>query len=327
MSTKIAIATAHPNIAFVKYWGNQDSNLRLPSNGSISMTLSNLTTETSVQFDASLPNDILEINQQEASSRALDRVSQFLDRIRNISGMNLHAEVKSSSNFPISAGLASSASAFAALSLAASKAAGLDLDKRELSTLARLGSGSACRSIFGGYVEWMLGASHKESFAEEIAPPEHWELHDVIAILEQDRKAVGSTEGHALAESSPLQKGRLMDAPRRLRECRLAISSRDFARLSHVAEQDSNMMHAVMMTSTPSLLYWSEGTIRILRNILKWREEGLEVFYTMDAGSNVHCICTRASFDVIERRLRELPGIHETLHCGVGEGAKFKNQP
>lgn len=315
-------AVAHPNIAFIKYWGNIDSSLRLPANGSISMTLAALETKTTVEFSENLQSDLVVINGAEAKGQSYSRVTQHLDRIRTLSGLNMMAKVTSQSNFPLSTGLASSASGFAALTLAASKAADLELTHKDLSILARKASGSACRSIFGGFVEWYASKNDADSYAEQIMDQSHWNLIDVIAIVQEDEKEVSSTSGHAAAESSPLQNGRVQDAVRRLDDCRQAILERNFNKLAIIVESDSNMMHSVMLTSNPPILYWEAATITIMRNIVNWREEGLGVCYTIDAGPNVHCICTSESAPEIEKRLRKLSGVKRILKSRVGGNAR-----
>ncbi|KAA0255947.1 MAG: diphosphomevalonate decarboxylase, partial [Chloroflexi bacterium] len=215
-----ATAQAFSNIAFIKYWGNRDNELRLPVNGSISMNLDGLFSRTTVSFQPSLPFDELIINGREVVGKGLERVSYILDLVREKAGVKMNAEVMSENNFPSGAGIASSAAAFAALALAGSKAAGLDLSERELSVLARRGSGSASRSIPGGFVEWQMGEGDEDSFAYSIAPPDHWNLIDCVAIVSSVHKKTGSTEGHAIAGTSPLQNARVADAPRRLEICR-----------------------------------------------------------------------------------------------------------
>src|SRR5512137_1601706 len=243
-------AQSHPNIAFIKYWGNRDDGLRLPANGSISMNLDGLFTRTTVSFQPSLPFDELIINDHEVTGPAAERVTSVLNLVRDLAGMRVQAEVVSENNFPSGAGIASSASAFAALSLAASAAAGLNLSEPELSRLARRGSGSACRSIPGGYVEWAMGTCEADSYAVSIADPEHWPLKDCIAVLSEAHKPTSSTQGHAMASSSPLQAARVADAPRRLEICRRALLECDFEALASIIELDSDLMHAVMMTSS-----------------------------------------------------------------------------
>ncbi len=231
-----ATAQANPNIAFIKYWGNRDNALRLPSNGSISMNLDGLYTRTTVSFQPSLPFDELIINGHEVAGKGLSRVSYILDLVREMAGIKMNAEVMSENNFPAGAGIASSAAAFAALALASSRAVGLTLSEARLSRLARRGSGSACRSIPGGFVEWQMGTGDKDCVAVSIAPPEHWSLVDCVAIVSSQHKKTGSTEGHALAWTSPLQYARVADAPRRLDICRSAILNRDFEALANMIE-------------------------------------------------------------------------------------------
>src|SRR5512138_214982 len=178
-----ATAQAHPNIAFIKYWGNRDNTLRLPMNGSISMNLDGLYTRTAVSFQPSLPFDELIINGHEVRGPGLDRTSYMLDIIRGMADIYEQAEVISENNFPSGAGIASSASAFAALALAGSKAGGLNLSEKDLSRLARRGSGSAARSIPGGFVEWQAGETDEDSFAYSIAGPKQWKIVDCVAIV------------------------------------------------------------------------------------------------------------------------------------------------
>jgi len=285
-------AEAKPNIAFIKYWGNRDQELRLPVSGSISMNLEGLFTRTTVSFSASLKADSLCINGRDVRGLGLDRVSHMLDLIRVLAKTNQYAEVSSKNNFPSGAGIASSASAFAALALAGSKAAGVTLSERELSRLARRGSGSACRSIPGGFVEWIADDEDEDSYAKSIAGQDHWDLADCVAIVSAGHKKTGSTQGHALAPTSPLQAARVADAARRLDICRRAILERDFASFAGVVEQDSDMMHAVMITSQPALFYWQPSSLAVMELVREWRQNGLEVCYTVDAGPNVHRMCT-----------------------------------
>ncbi|MBM3137493.1 MAG: diphosphomevalonate decarboxylase [Chloroflexi bacterium] len=313
-------AIAHPNIAFIKYWGNRDNDLRLPSNGSISMSLGALETRTTVTLESNLTSDELVLDGSSQSGVALERVSTFLDIIRSASGKHKFAHIVSENSFPQSAGIASSASAFAALALAASRAFDLDLTERELSILARRGSGSAARSIPAGFAEWHMGSSSDDSFAEAIAPPDHWPLWDCIALVEDQPKKVGSTQGHQLAGTSPLQSARLQDATRRLDLCREAILKKDFAKLADVIELDSNMMHAVMLTSQPPLMYWSPLSIEIMRQVTIWRAGGLEAAYTLDAGPNVHIICTAEARQSVSDRLSEIQGVMDVIISPVGGG-------
>ena len=313
-----ATAVAHPNIALIKYWGNADADLRLPSNGSISMTLSGLETRTSVAFVQGLPSDRVTIGGQPAQPQAAARVSRVLDRVRSLAGIPRPADVDSVNSFPTAAGIASSASAFAALACAAAAAAGLDLEAPDLSRLARLGSGSACRSLFGGYVEWLPGSDDASSFSVQIAPPEHWDLVDVVAVVSRAPKEVGSSEGHRRADTSPLQAGRVREAPLRLAACRRAILEKDFSALAEIVEQDSDLMHEVMRTSMPPLDYASPVTQALRSAVRSWRATGLTVAYTQDAGLNLHLLCPASASKEVAERVRSFPGVLELLVAGPG---------
>ena len=316
-----ATGVACANIAFIKYWGNRDAQQRIPSNGSISMNLGGLFTRTRVAFNPELTADSLVINERPSTGAALRRVSVFMDRIRQLTGVNQYTAITSTNNFPAGAGIASSASAFAALSLAATSAAGISLDERDLSRLARTGSGSACRSVPGGFVEWQAGNDDSDSFAYSIAPPDHWDLIDCVVIVSETHKPTGSTEGHRLADTSPLQAARVNDAPRRLAICRQAILARDFEALAEVSELDCNLMHAVMMTSSPRLIYWQAATLEVIHAVQAWRKSGMPIFYTIDAGPNVHALCPNEYAVEVMNRLTEIPGVIRVLSAPVGGSA------
>ena len=315
----IKTAYAHPNIAFIKYWGNRDDALRLPVNGSVSMNLAALRTKTSVTFRDDLKDgDVLTVNGQEVTGASLNRAAKFMDEVRRLSGEERFAEIVSENNFPMGAGIASSASAFAALALAGSAAAGLDLSERDCSRLARMGSGSACRSVPGGFCEWLYGSGDADSVSVSIAPAEHWDLTDLIAVISGEHKKVGSSAGHGMAATSPYQSARVADAPARIEKCRAAILNKDFAALAEVSERDCLLMHAVMMTSTPPLLYWEPASIALVKGVKAWREEGIPCFCTLDAGPNVHILCPSEAADEIRSRVERVPGVKDILSSGPG---------
>ncbi len=311
-----ASAAAHPNIAFIKYWGNRDHKLRIPANGSLSMNLAPLETRTTVSFDTDLNSDQLTLNGEAAGGQALERVSTLLDLIRTLAKINTYARVVSDNSFPTGTGIASSASAFAALTLAGVTSLGLELPEKSLSQLARTGSGSASRSIPGGFVEWE--PEGESSYAYSIADPEHWDLVDFITLISEEHKKVVSSEGHKLADSSPLQKARVADTPRRLDICRKATLDKDFQAFGEIVEQDSNLMHSVMMTSDPPLYYWQPGTIEVINAVQRWRQEGLPVCFTIDAGPNVHVICPAEAADKIRPKLGSLIDVKSILECTPG---------
>ncbi len=318
--TRKATAIAFPNIALIKYWGNRDQSLRLPSNDSLSFNLGDLRTTTTVEFDPLLTRDEVSIDGHKVNAQAYERVVHHLDRIadidcgerRGLSECRSKARVMSNNTFPMGVGIASSASGFAALTIAACAALGLKKSEPELSSLARLGSGSACRSVPGGFVAWHDG------YATSIATQSHWPLMDVIAIVASRHKTVGSTEGHALADSSPFQAARLADAPRRLSLCEQAIANCDFPLLAEVIEQDALMMHSVIMTSQPSVIYWVPATLSVIDAVRDLRDSGVPVAFTIDAGPNVHCICEAHAVKQVKQAVRQIEGVTDVIESGVG---------
>jgi diphosphomevalonate decarboxylase len=258
-----------------------------------------------------------------AHGRPVFLCNGWLNLIRGLRGISTHAHVLSENSFPAGAGIASSASAFAALTLAIVNACGLELSERDLTRLARRGSGSASRSIPTGFVEWYKGNSDVDSFAVSIAKPDYWKLSDCIAIVETDHKKIGSTDGHKLASTSPLQQARVIDSDRRLDICRDAIAHKDFSALAEVIEQDSNLMHAVMLTSRPALIYWQPVTLEIMKTVMSWRKSGIPAAFTIDAGPNVHIVCETQAEETIKHRLRTLPGVREIIVAHPGGPTKL----
>jgi diphosphomevalonate decarboxylase len=336
MPLKHATAIAPANIAFVKYWGVRDAERTLPYNGSISMNLDACLTTTTVTFDPALAQDEVTLTlyggeAHRAVGRPLERVVTHLDRLRALAGVDWRAQVESSNNFPSDAGIASSAAAFAALTRAGAAALELGLDERQLSILTRRsGSGSACRSIPTGYVEWHIpnaeydpGAWDQEAYAASLAPPDHWALADVVAVVDVGAKKIGSAENHLLAATSTYFPARLSELPARLDSVRTAILARDLAALGEAVEADAVSMHAVCMTSRPPSFYWNAGTMTVIQAVRGWRADGLQSYFTIDAGPNVHVICATVDRDEVERRLRELPGVLFTIGNDVGDGARL----
>ena len=280
-----AAARAHSNIALIKYWGKRDTALNIPATGSISVTLDALSTDTTVSFSPTLSEDEFWLDGRLA---ATDRVSIVLDLVREQAGINHRASVRSSNNFPTSAGLASSASGFAALAVAASAAAGLSLSTRELSILARRGSGSAARSIFGGFAQLRSGSSAdgSDSFAGQLMVARDWPLSVVVAITERHAKPTGSTAGMlSSALTSPFYPAWLAGAEEDLTGMRDAIAIRDLQRLGELAEHSCLKLHALMLSTRPALLYWNAATVASMHAILDLRASGIPVYFTIDAAA------------------------------------------
>ncbi|MGC9361063.1 MAG: diphosphomevalonate decarboxylase, partial [Anaerolineae bacterium] len=266
--------------------------------------------------------DALTLNGAPASEEARGRVSRQLDRIRARAGVETRAQVVSRNSFPAAAGVASSASGFAALTVAAAEGLGLSLTPQELAALAREASGSASRSILGGWVEWVADAPD-EACIRQLAPADHWDLADVIAIVSREAKPVSSLDGHTRAATSPMLRARVASLERSLRETRDAIARRDLALLGAVAERDALSLHAVAMTSEPGILYWQPGTLEVMHAVRSWRKEGLPAYFTLDAGPNVHILTATEHRDAVAERAEALPGVRGVLVCGPGQGARL----
>lgn len=315
-----ATAIAPSNIAFIKYWGKRNESLTLPENGSISMNLSDLLTTTTVEFNENFKNDSIEINGIKGKNED-NRAIQHLDRIRKIAKINLKAKVVSKNNFPLATGLSSSASGFAALTLAAVSAADLKLSEKELSILARQGSGSSCRSIPDGFVEWLDGTTSETSYAVSLYPPNYWDIADIVVIVGKDKKAVSTTEGQKLAKSSPFFKVRLENINKKINLIKKYLKEKDFKNFGELIEQEALELHAVMLTSTPSLIYWLPGTLRVIHAVRKWRKGGLQVYFTLNTGQNVHLICQKKSVKEIVKRVEKMEEVSRTIVNFSTQGA------
>lgn len=314
---------AGSNIAFIKYWGVADASLNLPLNSSISMTLADAYTTTTLEWDQEgvLAQDEIALDGQATTGKAAARLVRHLDRIRALAGIDQRARMVSKNNFPMAAGIASSASGFAALTVAGCLAAGLELETARLSALARLGSGSACRSLFGGFVLWDRGDSDATSLARPLFPHDHWDLYDLVAVVSREAKAVSSEGGHRLAQTSGLNACRVSQAEHALPLVRQAILERDLATLGPILEQDALAMHAVMMTSTPSLVYWQPATLEIIQAVRLWRgQDGLNAYFTIDAGPNVHVLCAARDAPAVQAHLAALASVQDVLVSRPGPG-------
>lgn len=312
-----ATAIASANIAFIKYWGKKDAKLRLPFNDSISMNLREAYTTTTVEFSKEFKKDEVKgLDGEEAA-----RVVKHLDRFRNLKHISYRAKVMTKNTFPKSSGIASSASGFAALTVAAARAIGLSLDEKELSILARLGSGSACRSIPDGFVEWFAGDDSESSYAHSLYPADYWDLRDVLVIISSGKKRISSTEGHKAAASSPFFHARLMSLDDRIARIKEGLKKRDLGILGPAIEEEAINMHSVMMTQTPPLFYWNRTTMDIIHAVTLWRRAGLPVYFTTDAGPNVHLICEAKDAKRVAGKAKSLIGVEEVIVNKPAKGA------
>ncbi len=325
----ISTVEATPNIAVVKYWGKRDEKLILPQEGSISATMDEtLRTRTTVVFDESFKQDEAWLNGKKLEDRELGEISRMLDIIRQAGKTKMRAKMASLNCFPTAAGFASSASGMAALACAGTAALGLKLTARELSIIARQGSGSACRSVLGGWVEWKRGAKTdgSDSYAEQIADENHWpEIRNVIAITEKKKKKVSSRAGmKQTVDTSSLFQKRIADLPKVLGAMRTAIRKRDLESFLGITMKESSNMHAVMLDTWPPILYLNDISREIIYAVQDYNaaKGTLEAGYTFDAGPNAHVYTTEKSVPEVKSLLSEIEGVEKVMVCKVGSGPK-----
>ncbi len=318
-----ATARANVNVALVKYWGKRDASLNLPATGSISLTLDGLWTEARVGFGGG-EADLVEIDGSPAAGEEGRRVTAFLDLVRQQAGRRERARVATRSTVPRGVGLASSASAFAALAAAASRAAGMQLEPQALSALARRGSGSAARSVFGGFVEWQRGerADGADSVAAPLLDRDAWDVRVVVAVTDAAPKSVSSRDGMAHAQTSPLYPAWVTTAEADLVEARAAIRARDLEALGLVAEHSALTMHAIGLGARPPLLYWRGATVECIHRVWQLRHDGVGAWVTIDAGPQVKVLCAPADAPRVADALTAVPGVVRVLTCAPGGGVE-----
>lgn len=315
-----ARAIAHPNVALIKYWGKRAAADNLPATGSLSIVLGGLATDTTVAFDAALATDVVLLNGGDDPAAA-QRVTACLDELRQLAGVKLRARVETRNDFPTGAGLASSASGFAALVVAGAAALGLRLPAARLADITRRGSGSAPRSLHGGFVT--LRNAGDQVNCEPLAAAADWPLTVVVAITTSGPKATGSREGMVISQrTSPYYPAWVATHEADLGEGVAAVEARDFQRLAAVAEHNCLKMHAVMLSSVPPLIYWNPATLACIQRIRELRAGGVPVFFTVDAGPQVKAVCAPGYGPAVARELQALPGVLDVLESPLGEAAR-----
>lgn len=320
MTRQLALASAHSNIALIKYWGKSDSARNLPAVPSLSLTLDGLTTTTRVCFDAEFSADRVELDGSVVTGREHARVVALLDRVRALRGLDLRAQVESKNDFPTAAGLASSASGFAALALAASSAAGLSLSLEAVSGLARQSSASAARSLFGGFASLPADAEH----AFQVAPASHWDLRLLVAVTEEGRKPLGSTEAMEVTKrESPYYPAWVAHAPLLYQEAERAIRERQFDTLGACMEQSTLMMHASMWATRPAIVFFTDATLGVVHRVRSLRIEGLPCYFTIDAGPHVKVLAQAKHAEAIQRELAAMSQVKRVIPCAPGPGARL----
>ncbi|MFJ1538946.1 diphosphomevalonate decarboxylase [Micromonospora chalcea] len=321
-----ATAVAHPNIALIKYWGKRDEQLMIPYADSLSMTLDIFPTTTTVRIDAGAPADEVVLDGSPADGERRQRVVDFLDLLRQMAGRTERAHVDTRNSVPTGAGLASSASGFAALALAGAAAYGLDLDATALSRLARRGSVSASRSVFGGFAMCHAGpgagaTADLGSYAEPV-PVAPFDVALVIAIVDAGPKAVSSREGmRRTVRTSPLYPSWVASGRADLAEMRIALLRGDLDAVGEIAERNALGMHATMLAARPAVRYLAPVTVAVLDSVLRLRADGVGAYATMDAGPNVKVLCRRADADRVADTLRAAAPGCAVVVAGPGPAA------
>lgn len=316
-----ATAIAPANIAFIKYWGKKDNDLRLPLNSSFSMNLSDTYTTTTIEFSRSYKRDTVELVDGAFSQKEEQRTINHLHALRNSLGTSLFARVATRNSFPKGAGAAASASGFAALTVAAFAAFGKKMSEKELTIFARIGSGSACRSIPDGFVLWQYGERSKDSYAYSLYPYTYWDLRDVLVFVDSSMKKVSTTEGMEKIRTSPFWQERVKGIPKKIQNVQKAFDEKNFSMLGNIIEEECINMHAVMMTQEPPLFYWSGTTIEIIRAVQEWRSQGLPVYFTIDAGPNVHLICEAKNEGAVLEKIKTISGTGLVIVNKPAQGA------
>lgn len=316
-----ASAKAHTNIALIKYWGKKDEQLIIPQNSSLSITLDEFYTQTTVTFDDTLLEDEFSINNKKIVDT---KITNFLNLVKQQAGITEFAKVNSYNHVPMAAGFASSASAYAALAGAASKAAGLNLSMTDLSRLARKGSGSACRSIFGGFVEWHGGTDDVSSYAEQIPGIDNFGISILALTVNTNQKSISSRQGMQLSvDTSPYYSQWVKQADLDLIDIKQAIADKDFTKLGNISELNAMRMHALTISADPDFTYFNGGTLSIIEEVKQLRKAGIECYYTIDAGPNVKLICQNKDVTFINDHFKKFIGTDNVTVTKPGNGIEF----
>lgn len=322
-----ATAKAHTNIALIKYWGKRNEGLILPTNNSLSVTLDGFYTKTSIRFVEDAVEDVFYLNDERITGVPYERVTDYLNLVRSLSDQpHRYAVVDSLNTVPTAAGFASSASGFAALAAASTKALGVDMDDIALSKLTRQGSGSACRSIYGGFVEWEMGSKEdgSDSYAIPVAPQAHWDIRVAAVVVTAKEKEIKSREGmKRTVDTSVFYQGWLDSLPEDLAAIKTGIQARDFEKVGAIAEANCLKMHATTLGANPPFTYWQDSTLSVMQTVQQMRKEGIAAYFTIDAGPNVKVLYLPEQEEAVLSRLRETRDVTNVMTSKVGAGISY----
>jgi len=328
MKTSVVVR-ANANIALIKYWGKRDEALLLPTKSSLSVTLDGLVTETRIAFYDG-ESDSVRLDGDVLSGEKAKKITQFLDLFRKQFSVSRRFMIFSSNSFPTAAGLASSASGFAALAYGLDKLCETGLDDRGLSILARQGSGSASRSLFGGFAVWHKGvlADGSDSFGEQLFGESHWsEFRLLVVLLTQEEKSVSSRDAMRCSQATSPSYGEWVKvSEQRIPAMQRAIGARDFETVGVLAEEDCLGMHQTMHDSIPSTNYWLPASVAVMDAVRTLRDEGFSCYFTMDAGANVKILCLDSVAELVREQIAEIEGVQGIISCGVGGAPKVSEE-
>lgn len=315
------IVKTHPNIALIKYWGKRHEQLMLPTKTSLSVSLDAFTTRTELSCNDGTCDELL-LNGVVSSERIYSPIIKFLDFCRALFGLNKYFSVMTHNDFPTAAGLASSSSGFAALALAINQLCKLGLDACQLSILARLGSGSACRSLSGGFVMWHKGCRDDgdDSYGQQLFGADHWpEFCVLIVVVNAGQKIISSRAGmHLSVQTSPLYKQWLADSEQRLAQMQTALKERDFISVGLLAEQDWDQFQRVALTTHPRLDYWTPVSHQVITKVRNARAAGIKCYCTTDAGPHVKVLCLQSDAPHLIAMVSSLSGVVNVVQSAVG---------
>lgn len=323
MTTLSKTARAYTNIALIKYWGKKNQTLKLPYTNSLSLTLDRFYTDTKACV-INNDQDIIYLNQTLLDQTQSQRIRNYLDTIRQMYSFNEHFQIDTVNHVPTSAGFASSASGFAALAAAINETKQLNLDKKQLSILARNGSGSASRSIYGGFVEWIAGSDNETSFAQPIETESEIDLTILSVVINKNVKKISSTVGmENSVKSSPFYPNWVTLVASEIKEIKQAIAKKDVQKIGEIAEHNAMSMHALTLSANPSFTYFEPETIKILQIIHELRQKGILAYATIDAGPNVKIICTKESLKQVQKYIEEQLSNVTCVVANIGSGIQY----
>lgn len=321
-----ATARANTNISLIKAWGERDEALFLPMHNSISLTLDQFYTTTTVEFCENFTKDTLVVNQRPADAEITLEVSRFLDLVRAKAGKKIFAKVTCESFVPASACTAPSVSGFAALATAAVKALDLDMDRQELSKLARQGFGPACCSVYGGFVEWQKGSRDdgEDSFAGQLLSERDWRLSIISVVVSAGEMEISSRKGmRQTVEKSVFYPVWLESVEKDLMLAKEAIKERSIIKLGPIVEANALKMHATTLGADPPFTFWQSGTLEVMRQVQNVRIKGIPAYFTIDAGPNLHVLCLPEDEQYVVNRLSKVPAVENIYICHPGRGVSI----